>query len=228
MWRCSSSATEGDRSTVRIFFPFGISKSTAHVRAQKGASTQDLAPWGKPSSEMHILSNANGWPVLVGISADNTHDSEGLKPMVEGHPTRPDPTSHPSACTRTGPTTSPDLRKRLRGKRIGVRIARTGIESSERQGPPTVGDRTHDVVALRLPQTQPPLRALSPRAPGLSRPRRRPLLLPATRPPHHVGHGPSRAVSRRRAGCCGRSPAYVSRPRPARRRAVLRGRGRAR
>ena len=40
---------------------------------------------------MHILSDANGLPLVVGVSAANVHDSEGLKPMVEGHPTRHDP-----------------------------------------------------------------------------------------------------------------------------------------
>lgn len=32
-----------------------------------------------------------GLPLLVGVSAGNTHDSEGLKPMVEGHQMRHDP-----------------------------------------------------------------------------------------------------------------------------------------
>lgn len=40
---------------------------------------------------MHVLSDANGLPLLVGISAANTHDSEALKPMVTGHQTRHDP-----------------------------------------------------------------------------------------------------------------------------------------
>ena len=40
---------------------------------------------------MHVLSDANGLPLVVGVSAANTHDSEGLKPMVEGHQTRHDP-----------------------------------------------------------------------------------------------------------------------------------------
>ncbi|WP_369175491.1 transposase [Streptomyces sp. R28] len=40
---------------------------------------------------MHVLSGANGLPLLVGVSAGNTHDSEGLKPMIEGHQTRHDP-----------------------------------------------------------------------------------------------------------------------------------------
>ncbi|MCX5433681.1 hypothetical protein OHU11_39285 [Streptomyces sp. NBC_00257] len=33
---------------------------------------------------MHVLSDANGLPLVVGISAANTHDSQGLKPMVAG------------------------------------------------------------------------------------------------------------------------------------------------
>lgn len=37
---------------------------------------------GKPGSKMHILSDTNGLPLVVGVSAGNTHDSEGLKPMV--------------------------------------------------------------------------------------------------------------------------------------------------
>lgn len=46
---------------------------------------------GKPGSKMHVLSDANGLPLVVGVSAANTHDSEALKPMVEGHQTRHDP-----------------------------------------------------------------------------------------------------------------------------------------
>ncbi|OAH12777.1 hypothetical protein STSP_38140 [Streptomyces jeddahensis] len=33
---------------------------------------------GKPGSKMHVLSDANGLPLVVGISAANTHDSEAL------------------------------------------------------------------------------------------------------------------------------------------------------
>lgn len=32
---------------------------------------------------MHILSDANGLPLIVGLSAANVHDSLALKPMVE-------------------------------------------------------------------------------------------------------------------------------------------------
>jgi hypothetical protein len=40
---------------------------------------------------MHILSDTNGLPLAVGVSAANVHDSEGLKPMVAGHQTKHDP-----------------------------------------------------------------------------------------------------------------------------------------
>src|SRR5207247_1444617 len=64
---------------------------TAHVRAKKGGEHTGPSPVdrGKPGSKMHILSDANGLPLVVGVSAGNTHD---------------------------------------------VRIARKGIESSERLG----------------------------------------------------------------------------------------------
>ncbi|GAA2248441.1 hypothetical protein GCM10010232_39760 [Streptomyces amakusaensis] len=66
---------------------------TAHVRAKKGGELTGPSPLdrGRPGSKMHVLSDANGLPLLVGVSAGNTHDSEGLKLMVEGHQTKHDP-----------------------------------------------------------------------------------------------------------------------------------------
>lgn len=65
---------------------------------------------GKPGSKTHVLPDANGLPLLIGLSAANTHDSLALKPMITGHPTRHDPTevgtSSPSACMRTRRTAS--------------------------------------------------------------------------------------------------------------------------
>lgn len=94
---------------------------------------------GKPGSKMHVLSDANGLPLAVGASAANVHDSEGLKPMVQGHQTRHDPHRgrhfKPQRLHADKAYGIPHLRKWLRGKRIGVRIARKGIESSERLPP---------------------------------------------------------------------------------------------
>lgn len=93
---------------------------------------------GKPGSKMHVLSDANGLPLLVGLSAANVHDSLTLKPMIMGHQTRHGPHRgrhlKPQRLHADKAYDVPHLRKWLRGKRIGVRIARKGIESSERLG----------------------------------------------------------------------------------------------
>ncbi|MEV8424550.1 IS5 family transposase [Streptomyces niveus] len=113
---------------------------SAHVRAKKGGELTGQSPVdrGKPGSKMHVLSDANGLPLLVGISAANTHDSLALKPMVEGHQTRHGPHRgryfKPQRLHADKAYDIPYLRKWLRGKRIGVRIARKGVESSERLG----------------------------------------------------------------------------------------------
>jgi hypothetical protein len=40
---------------------------------------------------VHVLSEADGLLLLIGISEAGTHDSQALKPMVEGRQTRHDP-----------------------------------------------------------------------------------------------------------------------------------------
>ena len=86
---------------------------------------------------MHILSDASGLPLRVGVSAGNTHDSQALKPMLDrfhlGHDTHTRQ-SKPGRLHADKAYDIPHLRKWLRGQRIGVRIARKGIESSERLG----------------------------------------------------------------------------------------------
>ena len=87
---------------------------------------------------MHVLSDANGLPLVVGVSAANTHDSQGLKPMIAGLQTKHDPhrgrNFKPRRLHADKAYDIPELRKWLRGRRIDVRIARKGIESSERLG----------------------------------------------------------------------------------------------
>ncbi|MFE0810928.1 IS5 family transposase [Streptomyces sp. NPDC058848] len=111
---------------------------SAHVRAKKGANLQVRAPWiGVTGSKMHVLSDANGLPLRVGVSAANTHDSQALKPMLshfhmghESHATD----SKPQRLHADKAYDVPHLRRWLWVKRIGVRIARKGVESSERLG----------------------------------------------------------------------------------------------
>ncbi len=87
---------------------------------------------------MHVMSDRSGLPLVVGISSGNTHDSQGLKPVIAGLQSRHDPDRgrhyKPRKPHADKAYDQPDLRKWVRGKRIGVRIARKGIESSERLG----------------------------------------------------------------------------------------------
>jgi len=92
---------------------------------------------GKPGSKMHILSDANGLPLRVGLSAANTHDSLALKPMVAHfHVGRESHSDHskPQRLHADKAYDVADLRRWLHSQRIGVRIARKGIDSSERLG----------------------------------------------------------------------------------------------
>ncbi|MGW7484402.1 transposase [Nonomuraea muscovyensis] len=87
---------------------------------------------------MHVLSDRSGLPVVVGVSSGNTHEGEALKPIVTELQTRRDPRH--GRCVKPGKLYADkaydrnDLRRRLRGKRIAVRIARKGVESSQRLG----------------------------------------------------------------------------------------------
>ena len=87
---------------------------------------------------MHILSDRAGLPVLVGVSAGNTHDSQGLKPMSAALHMRHDPENghrhKPGKLHADKAYDIPELRRWLRGERIGVRIARKGIDSNQRLG----------------------------------------------------------------------------------------------
>jgi transposase len=88
---------------------------------------------GKPGSKLHVLTERTGLPLAVAVSAANTHDSLALIPLVQ---------AVPAIRSRRGPRRRrPDkgydydhLRAWLRCRGITPRIARRGIESSERLG----------------------------------------------------------------------------------------------
>ncbi|WP_093775025.1 IS5 family transposase [Streptomyces sp. yr375] len=112
----------------------------ASVRAKKGGSLTGPNPVerGKSGSKLHVLSEAQGIPLAVGVSGANTHDSLALKPLVKAIPdvrSRRGP-----RCRRPGKLRadkayhSADTLSWLRKRGIIARIARPGIESSERLG----------------------------------------------------------------------------------------------
>jgi IS5 family transposase len=93
---------------------------------------------GKNGSKVHVLSDAAGIPLVVAVSAANTHDSQLLQPMV---------CALPAIRSRRGPRRRRPAKLRadkgydsnrhrtwLRERGITPRIARRGIDSSERLG----------------------------------------------------------------------------------------------
>ena len=93
---------------------------------------------GKAGSKLHVLSEAQGVPLAVGVSAANVHDSHSLQPLVK---------AIPAVRSRRGPRRRRPGKLRadkayhsagtlawLRGRGIASRIARPGIESAERLG----------------------------------------------------------------------------------------------
>jgi transposase len=93
---------------------------------------------GKPGSKIHLITDRNGMPLSLGISAANMHDSLGLKPLVRGIPpvrSRRGPRRRRPGKLHADKGYDYDhLRRWLRQRGIRHRIARKGIESSTRLG----------------------------------------------------------------------------------------------
>jgi transposase len=93
---------------------------------------------GKPGSKIHVLSERQGLPLSVAVSAANTNDSFALKPLVMAIPAirsrrgprrrKPDKLHADKAYDHA------DLRHWVRDQGIRVRIARKGIESTTKLG----------------------------------------------------------------------------------------------
>ncbi len=93
---------------------------------------------GKSGSKIHLLTDRNGVPLSLGISAANTHDSLGLQPLVRGIPpirSRRGPRRRrPAKLHADKGYDYGHLRTWLRDRGIRPRIAGKGIESSQRLG----------------------------------------------------------------------------------------------
>ncbi|MFD6823874.1 IS5 family transposase [Streptomyces sp. NPDC060085] len=93
---------------------------------------------GKKGSKIHLLTDRRDLPISVGISGANTHDGQGLESLVRGIPpirSRRGPRRRrPAMLHEDKAYDYPDLRRWLRQRSITPRIARKGIESSERLG----------------------------------------------------------------------------------------------
>ena len=95
----------------------------------------------KPGSKYHLLIDAGGLPLSVGLSAANTHDSLLLEQVVDAVPAVIGPRGRlGSTAQATGQLHAdkgydfPTCRQILRRRGIIPRIARRGVESSQRLG----------------------------------------------------------------------------------------------
>ncbi len=96
---------------------------------------------GKAGSKCHLVVDRNGIPLAVRLSAANAHDATQLLPLVDAIPSiigprgRPGrPRKRPAKLHADKAYDSADLRRALRSRGITPRIARRGIDSSERLG----------------------------------------------------------------------------------------------
>ncbi|MGW1607367.1 IS5 family transposase [Streptomyces eurythermus] len=93
---------------------------------------------GKTGSMIHLVTDRNGLPLSLGVSGANLHDSLGLRPLVRGIPSirsRRGPRRRRSAKLHADKGYDYDhLRRWLRQRGVHHRIARKGIESSQRLG----------------------------------------------------------------------------------------------
>ncbi len=113
------------------------------VRAKRGGEQTGPNPTDrrKAGSKDHLLVDRQGVPLAVQLSAANVHDSKLLEPLVDavqpirrpmGEPGRP--RKRPAKLHADKGYDYPEKRRALRRRGITPRIARRGVESSERLG----------------------------------------------------------------------------------------------
>jgi transposase len=110
-----------------------------HAGPEKGDLTgPNPVDRGIFGSKIHLITERTGLPLSVGISGANLHDSQALIPLVKGIPpirSRRGPRRRRPGKLHADKGYDYDhLRRWLRERRITHRIARKGIESSQRLG----------------------------------------------------------------------------------------------
>src|SRR5512134_3498390 len=118
---------------------------------------------GKPGSKYHILVDAAGVPLAALLSAANTHDSKLFEPLLDAAPAvkcpgRGRPRRRPAKLHADKGYDVPRCRAYLRQRGITARIARRGVESTERARPPPLGGRTIGLLAASLQAARAALR----------------------------------------------------------------------
>lgn len=113
---------------------------SASVRAVKGGPLTGPSPTdrGKLGSKIHVICDRNGLRTSVNVSGANLHDSQALIPLMRGIPpirSRYGPRRRRLAKLHADKGYDFDhLRSWLRRRQITPRIARRGVEPSNRLG----------------------------------------------------------------------------------------------
>ncbi|MFD9240409.1 IS5 family transposase [Streptomyces sp. NPDC059556] len=112
---------------------------SVNMRALKGDLTgPNPVDRGKHGSKIHLITERTGLPISVGISAANLHDIQALIPLVKGIPPirsrRGRRRRKPGKLRGDRNYGSSRLRRWSRERGITHRIARRGVESSQRLG----------------------------------------------------------------------------------------------
>ena len=119
------------------------SRDSTSVRAKRGGGATGPSPVdrGKAGSKFHLLVDRQGVALAVQLSAANVHDSKLLEPLVDAVPPIRRPIGQPGRPRFRPAKLHGDkgydfafCRRALRQRGITPRIARRGIESSERLG----------------------------------------------------------------------------------------------
>ncbi|MBW3634536.1 MAG: IS5 family transposase [Chloroflexi bacterium] len=130
----------GDEATVDWS---RASVDSLSVPGKKGGEQTGPNPTdrGKAGSKYHLVVDRNGIPLAVLLSAANTHDSTQLLPLVDSIPPVIGPRGRPGRPRKRPAKLHADkaydaspLRRALRIRGIVPRIARRGVDSSERLG----------------------------------------------------------------------------------------------
>jgi IS5 family transposase len=105
------------------------------------ATGKDPTNRGKDPTKRHVVVDRTGLPLSITISAANLHDSKALEVPIDAIPPlrlsgkrRERPRQRPMKLHADKGYDYPRCRRALRSRGITPRIARRGVESSERLG----------------------------------------------------------------------------------------------
>ena len=137
---------------------------------------------GKPGSKHHVLTDRQGIPLAIALTAANVHDSRLLAPLLDAVPAirwgrRGRPRRRPIKLHADKRLRLPPLPRRMRAARHQAPDRAQGHRVEDASRPASLGRRADAGLDSPIPPPCGPVRAPRRHAPRLSAPRLRPDLL---------------------------------------------------